>query len=51
MTSRAPWPEWTLVHLLRRQAAAHGDRPFARFEDGQAYSFRALEAWTDLNSR
>ena len=47
MTSRAPWPEWTLVHLLRRQAAAHGDRPFARFEDVQAYSFRAHEAWTD----
>ena len=45
--SRAPWREWTLVHLLRRQAAAHGDRPFVRFEDGQAFTFRSLDAWTD----
>jgi crotonobetaine/carnitine-CoA ligase len=44
---RAPWREWTLVHLLRRQAAAQGDRPFVRFEDGQAFTFRQLDAWTD----
>jgi len=44
---RAPWREWTLVHLLRRQAAEQGDRPFVRFEDGQAFTFRALAAWTD----
>jgi crotonobetaine/carnitine-CoA ligase len=44
---RAPWSEWTLVHLLRRQAADHGDRPFVRFEDGQAFTFRSLDAWTD----
>ena len=44
---RAPWPEWTLVHLIRRQAGAHGDRPFVRFEDGQVLSFRRLDAWTD----
>ena len=45
--ARAPWSEWTLVHLIRRQAAEHGDRPFVRFEDGQAFTFRALDAWTD----
>ena len=44
---RAPWREWTLIHLLRRQAAAQGDRPFVRFEDGQAFTFRQLDAWTD----
>jgi crotonobetaine/carnitine-CoA ligase len=48
VTFRAPWSEWTLVHLLRRQAAALGDRPFIRFEDGQAYTFRSLDAWTDV---
>ncbi len=46
--TRAPWSEWTLVHLLRRQAAAHGDRPFIRFEDGQVFTFRSLDAWTDV---
>jgi crotonobetaine/carnitine-CoA ligase len=45
--SRAAWSEWTLVHLLRRQAAERGDRPFVRFEDGQAFTFRSLDAWTD----
>src|SRR5688572_8735978 len=45
--ARAPWSEWTLVHLLRRQAAEQGDRPLARFEDGQSFTFRALDAWTD----
>ena len=45
--ARAPWREWTLVHLLRRQAAEQGDRPFVRFEDGQACTFRSLDAWTD----
>ncbi|HSE04262.1 MAG TPA: AMP-binding protein [Methylomirabilota bacterium] len=44
---RAPWPEWTLVHLLRRQARDRGEQPFARFEDGQAFTFGALDAWTD----
>ena len=44
---RAPWREWTLIHLLRRQAAAQRDRPFVRFEDGQAFTFRQLDAWTD----
>jgi crotonobetaine/carnitine-CoA ligase len=44
---RAPWREWTLIHLLRRQAAEQGDRPFVRFEDGQAFTFRQLDAWTD----
>jgi len=43
---RAPWREWTLVHLLRRQAAEQRDRPFVRFEDGRAFTFRALDAWT-----
>ena len=38
---RAPWSDWTLVHLLRRQAAEQGDRPFVRFEDGQSFTFRA----------
>jgi crotonobetaine/carnitine-CoA ligase len=47
VTFRAAWSHWTLVHLLRRQAATLGDRPFIRFEDGQAYTFRALDAWTD----
>src|SRR3990170_2946001 len=47
MMARAPWREWTLVHLLRRQAADHGSRPFLRFEDGQAFTFGALDAWTD----
>jgi len=44
---RAPWPEWTLVHLVRRQAAEQGDRPFVRFEDGQSFTFRSLDLWTD----
>ena len=44
---RAPWPEWTLVHLIHRQAREHGDRQFVRFEDGQAFTFRQLDAWTD----
>lgn len=44
---RAPWREWTLVHLIRRQAAEQRDRPFVRFEDGRAFTFRALDAWTD----
>ena len=46
-SGRAPWREWTLVHLIRRQAGAQGHRPFVRFEDGQAFTFRALDAWTD----
>jgi crotonobetaine/carnitine-CoA ligase len=45
--SRPPWREWTLVHVLRGQARAQGDRPFLRFEDGQAFTFRSLDAWTD----
>lgn len=44
---RAPWQEWTLVHLIRRQAAEQRDRPFVHFEDGQAFTFRGLDAWTD----
>ena len=44
---RAPWREWTLVHLIRGQAAAQRGRPFVRFEDGQAFTYRALDAWTD----
>jgi len=44
---RAPWREWTLVHLIRGQAGERGDRPSVRFEDGQAFTFRALDAWTD----
>jgi crotonobetaine/carnitine-CoA ligase len=44
---RPPWSEWTLVHLIRGQASAHGDRPFIRFEDGQAFTFRSLHQWTD----
>ena len=47
ISARAPWREWTLVHLIRRQAGDQGDRAFVRFEDGQAFSFRALDAWTD----
>ena len=47
MTARAPWAEWTLVDLLRGQAARAGDRPFIRFEDGRALSFRALDRWSD----
>ena len=46
-SARAPWREWTLVHLIRGQAGERGDRPFVRFEDGQAFTFRALDAWTD----
>ena len=45
--ARTPWPEWTLVHLIRRQAADQGNRLFVRFEDGQSFTFRALDAWTD----
>jgi len=45
--TRVPWREWTLVDLVRRQAAEQGDRPFVRFEDGQAFTFRSLDAWTD----
>jgi crotonobetaine/carnitine-CoA ligase len=45
--ARAAWREWTLVHLIRRQAGEQGERPFVRFEDGQAFTFRALDVWTD----
>jgi len=45
--TRAPWREWTLVDLVRRQATEQGDRPFLRFEDGQAFTFRSLDVWTD----
>jgi carnitine-CoA ligase len=45
--TRPPWREWTLVHLIRRQAAERGDRPFVRFEDGQSFTFAALDAWTE----
>jgi crotonobetaine/carnitine-CoA ligase len=45
--TRVPWREWTLIHLVRRQAAEQGDRPFVRFEDGQAFTFRSLDVWTD----
>jgi crotonobetaine/carnitine-CoA ligase len=45
--TRAPWSEWTLVHLLRHRAEEQGDRPFVRFEDGQAFTFRSLDRWTD----
>jgi crotonobetaine/carnitine-CoA ligase len=45
--TRVPWQEWTLVHVLRRQAREQGDRRFVRFEDGQAFTFRSLDAWTD----
>jgi crotonobetaine/carnitine-CoA ligase len=44
---RPPWSEWTLVHLLRRQAVEQRDRPFLRFEDGQGFTFRALHEETD----
>jgi carnitine-CoA ligase len=47
---RPPWSQWTLVHLIRRQAAQQGDRPFVRFEDGQAFSFRALDEWSDAQA-
>jgi crotonobetaine/carnitine-CoA ligase len=45
--TRVPWREWTLVDLVRRRAAEQGDRPFVRFEDGQAFTFRSLDEWTD----
>jgi carnitine-CoA ligase len=45
--ARPPWLEWTLVHLVRGQAARHGDRPFVRFEDGQGFTFRELHEETD----
>jgi len=45
--TRAPWREWTLVDLVRRQATEQGDRPFLRFEDGRAFTFRSLDVWTD----
>jgi len=45
--ARPPWSEWTLVHLVRGQAARHGDRPFVRFEDGQGFTFRELHDETD----
>ena len=44
---RAPWREWTLVHLIRRQAGEQGRRQFVRFEDGQSFTFHSLDAWTD----
>jgi len=44
---RAPWREWTLVHLIRRQAGEQGRRPFVRFEDGQSFTFHSLDTWTD----
>ncbi|HEX7786029.1 MAG TPA: AMP-binding protein [Methylomirabilota bacterium] len=44
---RPPWSQWTLVHLIRGQARAHGERPFIRFEDGQAFTFASLDRFTD----
>src|SRR5262245_60316721 len=44
---RTPWSEWTLVHLVRQQAEQEGERPFVRFEDGQAFTFRSLDRWTE----
>jgi len=40
-------PDLHDLHLLRRQAGEQGDQPFVRFEDGQAFTFRGLDAWSD----
>ncbi len=34
---------WTLIDLVRRQAAAHGEREFIAFEHGSSLSFAGLE--------
>jgi crotonobetaine/carnitine-CoA ligase len=44
--TRVPWREWTWS-LEPRQAAEQGDRRFVRFEHGQDFTFRSLDAWTD----
>ena len=38
-----PIERWTLVELVRQQAARYGEREFLRFEDGTTTSFAALD--------
>ena len=39
--------EWTLVNLVTRQAAAHGDREFMTFEQGTRLTFASLDKDSD----
>ena len=44
---RAPWREWTLVHLIRRQAGERGDAArSSASRTARRFTFRALDAWT-----
>jgi crotonobetaine/carnitine-CoA ligase len=42
---------WTIVDLVRRQAARHGPREFMAFEDGHRLTFAGLDADTDRLAR
>ena len=42
-----PGDEWTLVHAVRAQARALGDRPFLTFQDRAALSFAELDRSSD----
>lgn len=44
---RDDYPNWTLVHLVRRQAARRGARAFLSFEDGTRLTFADLDAQSD----
>lgn len=39
--------DWTLVHLVRRQAKAHGEREFMSFEHGTRLTFASLDRDSD----
>lgn len=44
---RDDYQNWTLVHLVRRQAARLGAREFLSFEDGTRLTFADLDAQSD----
>ena len=43
----APAPDWTLVHLVRSQAANYGERVYATFEQGPPLTFAGLDRESD----
>ena len=43
----APAPDWTLVHLVRSQAANYGERIYATFEHGPPLTFAGLDRESD----
>jgi crotonobetaine/carnitine-CoA ligase len=43
--------EWTIVDLVRRQAAAHGEREYMAFEHGTSLTFAGLDRDSDAVAR